>query len=142
MTVMSFLRIDSFVLFAVTIAVAQSTPQQTSASIWLSQEQKSKLAEIKSDAEKKAAPIALQFAEVTKKVYDNMLSDSPDEQLRVRLSEEMRVDASHLLAIKGESIWVAVRLLTAEQRELLKAEMRNPGAPSDLTELIDKLFNH
>jgi hypothetical protein len=45
-----------------------------------------------------------------------------------------------LLSIKGQSIRDMVKVLTREQKRLIKSEMTKPGAPGDLLELITKVF--
>ena len=95
---------------------------------------------IKKDAEEKAGPAAARVAEVTKRIYDNMLADKPDEALRAKLSGEMRDAVWALLEIKGQSIRDAVAVLTPVQRMQLKAEMGKAGAPGDLSELIGRMF--
>lgn len=139
---MAFLKTAFIGVFALAVAFAQAPQPQSSASMALTADQKAKLVEIKKNVEKKAAPIAEHFAAVTKQVYENMLSDAPDQELRLRLSHEMSTDASQILALKGESIWAAVGILTATQKAALKLEMAKPNAPADLTEIIDRQFNH
>ncbi len=95
---------------------------------------------IKSESEKQAAPLAIQLASVARQIYENMLSDKENQKLRRRLSHQMNEIASKLLAIKGQSIRDTVAVLTPEQKRTLRDEMRKPGAPAELTELISKLF--
>ena len=45
-----------------------------------------------------------------------------------------------LLSIKGQSIREMVKVLTPEQKQLIRVEMTKPGAPGDLSELIMKVF--
>ncbi len=102
--------------------------------------QKEAALRIKSDSEKQAAPEALRMAGIVKRIYENMLADQPDEALRTQLAGELKQVAGTLLSIKGQSIADTVKLLTPEQKKRLREEMGKPGAPSDLTELIDRLF--
>jgi hypothetical protein len=69
-----------------------------------------------------------------------MLRDKPDEQLRARLSSEMKEATWKLLAIKGQAVRETVGVLTPEQKRLVKIEMRKPGAPGDLSEVIARTF--
>ena len=46
-----------------------------------------------------------------------------------------------LLAVKGQSIRDTVAVLTPAQKQLVREEMRKPGAPGDLSELIERLFS-
>ena len=95
---------------------------------------------IKTESEKQAAPLAMQLAAVAKQIYENMLSDKENQKLRRRLSHQMNEIAGKLLAIEGQSIRDTVAVLTPEQKRTLRDEMRKPGAPADLTELISKLL--
>jgi len=70
-----------------------------------------------------------------------MLADKPDEKLRAPLSARMKATTWELLKIKGPAIRETVNVLTAEQKQLIKSEMRKPGAPADLSEVIEKSFN-
>ncbi|MBA2341564.1 MAG: Spy/CpxP family protein refolding chaperone [Pyrinomonadaceae bacterium] len=107
----------------------------------LSEAQKQKIKFIRSEAEKTAAPLALRLAQVAKRIYENMLAEKPDEELRQRLSSEMNEVVVALLSIKGQSMRDAVNALTAEQKQVIRSEMRKPGAPGDLMELIMRVFN-
>lgn len=106
----------------------------------LSEEQKKSLMAIKVASEKKAAPIALRFAGIIRRIYENMLADKPDTGLRAKLDAEMKETGWELLMIKGQSMFDAVAVLTPEQKRVLKAEMMKPGAPADMGELIEKTF--
>lgn len=106
----------------------------------LSEEQKKSLMAIKVESEKKAAPIALRFAGIVKRIYENMLADKPNPRLRAKLDAEMKETGWQLLMIKGQSMFDAVAVLTPEQKRILKAEMMKPGAPADMGELIEKTF--
>jgi hypothetical protein len=131
------------VLVVVSIAAASAraanSPQERP-SLSLSDAQVAAMKRIKSESEKQAAPLAVQLAAVAKRIYENMLSDKEDQKLRRRLSLQMNGIAGKLLAIKGQSIRDTVAVLTPEQKRTLRDEMRKPGAPADLTELISKLF--
>ena len=106
----------------------------------LSEAQVNALKAIKVESEKKAAPAALHFAGVMRQVYENMLADKPDAELRTKLDAEMKEGIWGLLLIKGQSMFDAVAVLTPEQKRILKAEMMKPGAPADMMELIEKTF--
>lgn len=106
----------------------------------LSEAQKEAIERIKVATEKRAAPVALRFAGIVTKVYDNMLADKPNEKLRVQLSTRMKATAWELLTIKGQAIRETVNVLTPEQKQFIKSEMLKPGAPGDLSEVIEKTF--
>ena len=107
----------------------------------LSSDQIQAIKSIRIASGKKAAPLALRLAVVTKQIYENMLSEKENPALRHKLSREMEKVAGQLLAIKGQSIRDIVRVLTPEQRDVLRSEMRKPGAPADLSELIGRIFS-
>lgn len=106
----------------------------------LTASQKSAMKAIKTEADKKAAPLALRFAGIVKQIYENMLADQPDEKLGIQLGDDMKNITWELLTIKGQAIRDTVKLLDPEQKKMLRQSMAKPGAPSDLTELIEQLF--
>jgi hypothetical protein len=107
----------------------------------LSEAQRQALKSVKAESEKKVAPLAIQLAATVKQIYENMLSDKEDEALRLRLSKEMDETVLKVLAVKGQVIRDTIALLTPAQKQLVREEMRKPGAPGDLSELIERLFN-
>jgi|ERR1043166_2246720 hypothetical protein len=107
----------------------------------LSATQKEAIQRIRSASKRQAALPALRLARVVNKIYTNMLADHPNENLRIRLSNEMKEVTWQLLAIKGQAIRETVNVLTPDQKQLIRTEMRKPGAPADLGELIAKTFN-
>lgn len=132
-----------FFLGTVRAATAQTSPSAESkpdAVHTLTEAQKETIKRIKVESEKKAAPVALKLAGAVSKIYENMLADKPDEELRARLSTEMKEAAWELLTIKGQAIRETVNVLTPEQKQLIKSEMHKPGAPADLSEVIAHTF--
>lgn len=112
----------------------------TDAAHTLTDAQQQQITHIQHVAELRAAPAALRLAAIVGKIYANMLADKPDERLRARLSAQMEKATWALLSIKGQSIHDIVRVLTPAQRELVKAELHKPGAPSDLSEIVAHMF--
>ena len=106
----------------------------------LTEAQKQALQAIDDDAKKKAMPMALRLAAVVKEIYENMLADQPDEDLRARLANEMKEATWDLLSVKGQAIRDSVALLTPEQKQLVRTEMSKPEAPADLLEVLGKIF--
>jgi Spy/CpxP family protein refolding chaperone len=117
------------------------TPDTADAAHTLSDTQKQEIKRIRSHTEKQAALPALHLARIISEVYKNMLADKPDEKLRAKLSAEMKEVTWQLLVIKGQAIRETVNVLTPAQKQLVKAEMRKPGAPADLSEVITHTFN-
>jgi hypothetical protein len=118
----------------------ECTHGQADATPALSEAQRLDIKRIQVSAEKKAAPAVLRLAGIVKQIYDNMLADVPDEQLRSRLSGRMRAATWELLAIKGQSIRDIVNVLTPAQKQLVKSQMGKPGAAADLAEVISHTF--
>jgi Spy/CpxP family protein refolding chaperone len=142
-TIIFLVTVLIFVVSAKT-GTAQTNPDaenKQDAAHTLSEAQKQAIKRIRVESEKKAAPAALRFAGIVNKIYENMLSDKPDEELRARLSAEMKETAGELLTIKGQSIRETVNVLTPEQKQLIKSERLKPGAPADLSEVIAHTFN-
>jgi hypothetical protein len=125
------------VLIAVfAFAIADSAQTATS----LSTQQIEALKKIKADTEKTSAPYALKLAETTKQIYANMLSDKEDQKLRKRLAKRFHEYTGKLLDIRGQSYRSALALLNPEQRQSVREELKKPGAPMDIAEVITKLF--
>ncbi len=106
----------------------------------LTSAQQRQMAAIKDAMEQRAAPAAVRLTQITRRIYENMLADTPDEQLRTSLAREMHATLIELLDLKGQSIRDAVAVLTPHQKTQLRAAMSQPGAPADLSELMGKLF--
>ncbi len=131
------------IMSAVNVRAQSETKSETNhnAAAKLSEEQLKSIKAIRMKWAQVATPIALHLAKAARAVYENMLRDKEDPQLRATLSGEMHRAAAELLNIKGQSIREVVRVLTPEQRQLLKEEMKKPDAPADLMELADRTFN-
>lgn len=123
-----------------TAQASQSDANQADAAHTLTDAQRQAIKRIQTDAEKQAAPAALRLAEIVNKIYENMLADEPDEKLRADLSAQMEKATWSLLSIKGQSIHDIIRVLTPAQRQLVRVEMRKPGSPADLSEVVARLF--
>ena len=131
-------------LSAASIALAQIPPMaddKSRAVYTLSESQKQTIKRIQDESGKRAAPIALKFAAVVRKLYEDMLAEKPDEKLRGRLDTEMKEATWELLAIKGQSIRETVKVLTPVQKQRIRSEMRKPGAPADLSDVIAQEFH-
>lgn len=128
-----------FAAFALT-AQAQTVNSSDGANT-LSAAQLEAVKAIRTKAAREAAPLALKLASTVKQIYANMLADKPDGKLRKRLSRQMTENTGKIVLIKGETIREMVNLLTPEQKNLLKTEMKKPGAPADLSELMERVFN-
>ena len=132
----SLLAATALTMNAQTRPTAEAAPAHS-----LSEAQKQAIERIRVESERRAAPRLARLAAVVSKIYENMLADKPDEALRAKLSAEMKEAAWALLAIKGQAIRETVNVLTPAQKQLVKSEMRKPGAPADLGEVIARTFN-
>lgn len=115
---------------AVPSAAAQDVPALTDA-------QKTAIASLRSETEKKATLMAVQLAAVVERIYGNNLSDTPNEELRVGLDNEMKDLVWQLLMTKGDAMWAAFRLLTPEQKRIVRTEIAKPRPPGDLPDVMD-----
>lgn len=139
-----FLQFPVFLGAMLSVGMAQTPSAATNtpgANPRLTAAQLQAIKSIRTESEKKAAPLALRLASAAKQIYENMLSEKEDDALRQRLSREMDEVVVGMLAIKGQSIRDMVRVLTPEQRKLVRSEMQKPGAPADLSELIMRVFD-
>lgn len=122
----------AFLIFA-NVADAQTTST-------LSPQQVESLKKLKTETEKTAAPYALKLAETAKQIYANMLSDKEDQKLRKRLAKDLHFYTAKLLDIRGDSYRAALAILTPDQRQLVRDEIKTPGAPMDIAEVIARVF--
>ena len=94
----------------------------------------------KAQTEKQSAKIA----EIAKSIDRNLLSGKPDEELDRKLSADFAAEVANLvsgaLQAKLTAVREMVKVLTADQRAVLLAELEKPGANPDLSELIAKVF--
>jgi hypothetical protein len=111
-------------------AAAHDVPALTDA-------QKTAIASLRSETEKKATLMAVQLAAIVQRIYDNNLSDTPNEDLRVALDNEMKDLVWQLLMTKGDAMWAAFRLLTPEQKRIVRTEIAKPRSPGDLPDVMD-----
>lgn len=136
----SLLLILMFAAF-VQARTGQQEVKPNDATISLSEAQTQALQTIRRENEKRIAPVALRFAQTIKQIYDNMLADKPDDALGQRLAKEMNAVAAELFAIRGQAFREAIKILTPEQKEVLKRARMKPDAPADLLDLIAQTFH-
>jgi hypothetical protein len=117
-------------------AAAQGVPPLTDT-------QSSAIRALETESGQKTTQLAVQLAAVVQKIYDNNLSDTPNEQLGASLDTQMKELVWQMLQIKGSSMWAAYRLLTPDQKRIVRSEIAKPRPPGDLPdvmELIVKTF--
>jgi hypothetical protein len=135
-----FLLVIAFKIDAQGLFQTRSSETPFTSANALSEAQRQAIKRINISSKKKAALPALRLAGIVRQIYLNMLADKPDEKLRARLSAEMKETTWKLLTIKGQAIRETVNVLTPGQKQLIKSEMRKPGAPTDLGEVIEHTF--
>jgi hypothetical protein len=111
-------------------AAAQEVPA-------LNDAQKSAVRALQGESEQKTAQAAGQLAGVVQKIYENNLSDTPNDELRVTLDNQMRDLVWQMVSIKGNAMWTAFRLLTPEQKRIVRAEIAKPRPTGDLPDVLD-----
>ena len=109
---------------------AQDVPALTDA-------QTSAIRALQSESEQKTTQVAVQLAAVVQRIYDNNLSDTPNEELRVSLDNQMKELVWQMLLVKGNAMWAAFRLLTPEQKRIVRTEIARPRPPGDLPDVMD-----
>jgi len=92
---------------------------------------------LQAESGQKATQLAVELAAVVKRIYDNNLSDTPNEELRVSLDNQMKELVWQMLLVKENSMWAAFRLLTPEQKRIVRAEIARPRPPGDLPDVMD-----
>jgi hypothetical protein len=94
----------------------------------------------KAQTEKQTAKIA----EIAKNIDRNLLSGKPDDDLDRKLSADFASAVTNLVSGAVQAKLTAVRemvkVLTADQKAVLLAELEKPGANPDLAELINKVL--
>jgi Spy/CpxP family protein refolding chaperone len=103
----------------------------------LTDAQKAAIRSIQNAIEQRAAPVALQLSAVVMKLYENNLSETPNEDVRQKLDAQMKDLVWQALQLKGEAMWAAFRVLTPEQRALVRADVEQPRKPGDLPDVLD-----
>lgn len=106
----------------------------------LNDAQKSAIRALQSESDQKATQAATQLAGVVQKIYENNLADTPNEELRVSLDAQMKEQVWQMVAIKGNAMWAAFRLLTPEQKRLVRAEIVKPRPTGDLPDVLDLII--
>jgi hypothetical protein len=122
------------VLLCATVAGAQAAGQEVPP---LNDAQKSAIRALQSDSEQKAAQAATQLAGIVQQIYENNLSDAPNDQLRATLDNQMRDLVWQMVSIKGNAMWTAFQLLTPEQKRVVRVEIAKPRPTGDLPDVLD-----
>ena len=94
------------------------------------------------EAKGKVQPSAENLASLAKDINRSVLSDKVDEALVTKLRAELLDTAVGLVKpavdMKLSTVSELGKVLTPEQKKFLLTELEKPGAPSDLTELVQK----
>lgn len=116
---------------------AEGTTQDAVSVPALNDAQLAAIKAIQAEAMQKAAPTAQQLASVVRRLYENNLSDSPDADVRRELDAQLKELLWQTLVVKGNATWAAFRVLTPEQKALVRAELAKPWKPGELPEVMD-----
>ena len=103
----------------------------------LNEAQKSAIRALQGESEQRTAQAAAQLAGIVQKIYENNLSDTPNEELRVTLDNQMRELVWQMVSIKGNAMWTAFRLLTPDQKRIVRTEIARPRPTGDLPDVLD-----
>jgi hypothetical protein len=103
----------------------------------LNDAQKSAIRALQGESEQKTVQAAGQLAGIVQKIYENNLLDTPNEELRVTLDNQMRDLVWQMVSIKGNAMWTAFRLLTPEQKRIVRVEIAKPRPTGDLPDVLD-----
>ena len=106
----------------------------------LSPQQVESFKALKAKNEMAAAPYAAMLAETVKNIYAKMLSDHQNQALRKKLAAQLHLYTGKLLDIRGQGYRDAIHNLTPEQRNKVREALKQPGAPADIGEVIEKTF--
>jgi Spy/CpxP family protein refolding chaperone len=107
----------------------------------LTEAQKQAIKSILDEVKQKLAPLLLPLAQSVKDIHENMLSEKPDETVSRTLTKKIGDTLAELIAIKIQTNQKIVNLLTPEQKQIVKSELAKREAPTDLFEIIAKVFN-
>jgi Spy/CpxP family protein refolding chaperone len=107
----------------------------------LSDEQRRAIRSILTKSKLAGVPLALMGAQGAKEFDENVLSEKPDAEADKRAGKKLSDGLAALAALRLQTIRDVVALLTPEQKQLLRAEMSKPGAPSALLEVLARVFN-
>jgi hypothetical protein len=103
----------------------------------LNDAQKSAIRALQSESEQRTTQAAGQLAGVVQKIYENNLLDTPNDELRATLDNQMRDLVWQMVSIKGNAMWTAFRLLTPEQKRIVRTEIAKPRPTGDLPDVLD-----
>jgi hypothetical protein len=141
---MNRIKIVLFTLILTAACVAQEQPDLNR----LSETQKKALEKAKQSMENetktKTVAITLKLAALAKSLDRNMLADQPDPEVDKKLLNDLVQTVTEMVAgvlqtkIAGDR--EVIKLLTPEQKKLLRDEVEKAGSNPDLSELIGKLF--
>src|SRR3954447_10782775 len=114
-TVFGVLFLAALAFASAQTAQAQANPDTTAqadAARTLTDAQRQAIKTIQTEADRRAAPAVLRLDGIMSKVYANMLAERPDARLRATLSARMEKATWALFAIKGQSVYEILRVLT------------------------------
>lgn len=134
----------ALILAAMAVGVAQESPNPN----LLSDSQKQALEKarktVEGETKTKTMTITLKLATIARDLDRNILADQPDPDLDRKLQSDLVQTVTEMvsgvLQAKIAADREVVKILTPEQKKILRAELDKAGANPDLAELIGKLF--
>jgi hypothetical protein len=141
---MNKIKILLLTLILTAACAAQEKPDPNS----LSETQKKALENAKQSMENetktKTVAITLKLAALAKSLDRNMLADQPDTEVDKKLLNDLVQTVTEMVAgvlqTKIAADREVIKLLTPEQKKLLRDEVEKADSNPDLAELIGKLF--
>jgi hypothetical protein len=129
-------------LGALSLAVmpAQESPQEPSRTRELTEGQKRALQALEAESTAKAAAGLLRLPQLARAFNANLLSPEPDPQIERQLGDEMADIFAQAIRLRLFRIRSAARILTAEQRLAVAAELQKPDAPYLFDDLVRKVL--
>lgn len=99
---------------------------------------------VDSEGKSKAAEYVVKLGSIAKRFDRTILSEKPDPELDRKLAAELPeavVEAVNVaIQLKLTAVREIAKVLTAEQKKILLAELEKPDANPDLTELVGKVL--
>jgi hypothetical protein len=106
----------------------------------LSEEQKRAIRSILTKSKLEGAPLALLGAQGAKEFDENILSETPSAESDQKATRKLLDGLDGVAELRLQTIRDVVALLTPEQKQRLRAEMRKPGTPTALLEVLARVF--
>jgi hypothetical protein len=140
------IKIVSFtaILAAMAVCLAQEAPNPNRLSGTQKQALEKARQSMDNETKTKTLAITLKLAALAKSLDRNMLADQPDPEVDKKLLNDLVQTVTEMVAgvlqTKIAADREVVKILTPEQKKLLREEVEKADSNPDLSELIGKLF--